>query len=256
MTISLSNARFAETFRARDYLDEYYPDREIGRENVAALEFYHLACRELSGQTWLEVGGGPTLYQLVSASARVRSIVFSDYVEENLASVGSWLQAEGPGRWHDYIDAALRLEGLLVPTRADIDQRARLMRNKITELRRLDIKDPVSLADLEDRFDVVNSSFCIDSVTNDIQEWQVLLGRLDGAVRTGGTLILCSLGGSTAYQVGGEIFPAVDLDEELILASLADLGYDTFSALVRVIAADDRHLRSYHSLICVKVVKL
>ena len=247
--------QFVGRFQAREYLEEYYPDGEIGSENTALLDFYHSACRELSGRTWLEIGGGPTLYQLVSASAKVGSIVFSDYLEENLATVGSWLEADEPGLWRSYIEAALRLEGLPSPSEAEITERAQLIRDKVIELRRINIKDPSSLAELQESFDVVNSSFCIDSITNDLEEWQVLLGRLGGPIKPGGTLILCSLGNSTSYQVKDKAFPAVELSQEFILTSLASLGYDVASALVRTIESEAGHGPSYGSLICVKVVR-
>ena len=219
------------------------------------LGFYHEACRELSGQTWLEIGGGPTLYQLISASAVVQEIVFTDYLEANLQLVKSWLEGQDAGLWRSYVDATLRLEGQLSPTRADIDRRAQLMRDKIRRLRRISVKDPSSLTRLRQSFEVVNSSFCIDSITDDLKEWQVLLGRVDGTITSGGTLILCSLGGSTSYRVNGTAFPAVDLNTDIILASLGNLGYDPASALVRVVEAEDNHRSSYGSLICVKVVK-
>jgi NNMT/PNMT/TEMT family protein len=111
------------------------------------------------------------------------------------------------------------------------------------------------LTEFKEGFEVVNSSFCIDSITDDREEWQVLLGRLDGLLKPGGTLILCSLGASTSYQVKGKAFPAVDLSQEFILASLASLGYDVASALVRTIESEDSHGPSYGCLICVKVVK-
>ena len=167
----------------------------------------------------MEIGGGPTLYQLISASAKVASIVFSDYLEENLATIKSWLEANGPGLWRTYIVATLCLEGLPSPSEAEINERAQLIRGKVQELRRLDIKDPSSLAELKESFEVVNSSFCIDSITNDVEEWQVLLGRLDGVLKSGGTLILCSLGDSISYQVRDKNFPATDLTQEFILAS-------------------------------------
>jgi phenylethanolamine N-methyltransferase len=246
--------QFIGRFQAHEYLEEYYPDREIGSENKALLGFYHSACRELSG-TWLEIGGGPTVYQLISASAKVGSIVFSDYLEENLATVKSWLETNKPGLWRSYIDATLRLEGLPSPSEAEINERAQLIRSKVRELRRINVKDSASLAELKESFEVVNSSFCIDSITDDLEEWRVLLGRLDGSLKPGGTLILCSLGESTSYQVKDRAFPAVDLSQEFILASLASLGYDVASALVRTIVSEDSHGPSYGSLICIKVVK-
>jgi NNMT/PNMT/TEMT family protein len=120
----MPSEQYIGRFQALEYLEEYYPDREIGSENTALLAFYHSACRELSGGTWIEIGGGPTLYQLISASAKVGAIVFSDYLEENLATVKSWLEANKPGLWRSYIEATLRLEGLPSPSEAEIDERA------------------------------------------------------------------------------------------------------------------------------------
>jgi phenylethanolamine N-methyltransferase len=252
----MSAEQFVGRFDAFDYLDEYYPDDDIGPENIELLDFYHAACQEISGRTWLEIGGGPTLYQLISASTRVRSILFTEYLEANLAAVRLWLKSDRPGRWRNYIKATLRLEGLLEPSETDIRKRAQLIRGKVKGLRHINIKDPSSLAGFEQGFEIVNSSFCIDSITDDRAEWQTLLGRLNSSLKPGGSLILCSLGASSSYQVKDRDFPAVDLSEEFILASLASLNYDVAGALVRVIEAEDSHGPSYGNLICVKAVKL
>ena len=82
-------------FNPQEYLEEYYA--QLSEENAFLLDFYHETYDRLpAGLSVLELGGGPTLYQLLSASRRAREIVFTDFLEVNRRVVERWLEA-APG---------------------------------------------------------------------------------------------------------------------------------------------------------------
>ena len=78
------------SFDPHAYIAEYYSG--MGPENQFLLKFYHDVFNNLpEGLTMLEVGGGPTVYQLFSASRRSTEIVFTDYLPSNLKEVANWM---------------------------------------------------------------------------------------------------------------------------------------------------------------------
>src|SRR6476661_6211072 len=64
-----------EPFNPRAYLNEYY--RHLDEANPRMFT-------ELDTARVLEFGGGPTIYQLISAAKYPASIDFSDYLDANL----------------------------------------------------------------------------------------------------------------------------------------------------------------------------
>ena len=65
------------TFSARAYLGEFYPN--LNPENEFLLRFYHEFYSTIPKQhSLIEIGGGPTIFQLLSASRKVDEIIFSE----------------------------------------------------------------------------------------------------------------------------------------------------------------------------------
>ncbi len=118
------NAYHAHTPRASDtfgpfdpraYLREYYS--HLGNENRALLHFldeaYARIFTEISAARMLEFGGGPTIYQLISAAKYAVSIDFSEYLDANLNEVQLWLRdAQGQFFWDSFIHYVLDREGV------------------------------------------------------------------------------------------------------------------------------------------------
>jgi hypothetical protein len=126
-----------QKFSPSDYLKEYYS--EIENEDR-----HHLRClakayaNETKDLTLLEFGGGPTLYQLVSAAPNVKEIHFSDYLEENLTEVKKWVHRSSDAfNWNNVISTALEAEEITATPDA-INVREEMLRKKITKFFRCD----------------------------------------------------------------------------------------------------------------------
>ncbi len=73
-------------FNPVDYLNEYWWFTSI--EDPFLLEFYHQVYGSLPYQNrFLEIGGGPTIYQFISACTKIETIVFAEYLEVNRQEV-------------------------------------------------------------------------------------------------------------------------------------------------------------------------
>lgn len=66
----------------------------------------------LGGDTLLDVGCGPTIYQLLSACERFQEIVAMDYTPQNRRELESWLRNEpGAFDWRPVVQYVCELEG-------------------------------------------------------------------------------------------------------------------------------------------------
>lgn len=58
---------------------------------------------EVSGQVLIDIGSGPTIYQLLSACAHFEDITMTDFLEVNRQELGLWLREEpGAFDWSVY----------------------------------------------------------------------------------------------------------------------------------------------------------
>ena len=100
-----------DRFSAKLYLQEYYGD--IGKENQFLLDFLHETYSAWSPESIWDVGGGPTIYQLISASRKARWIRIFEYLDENRSAVELWRSGKPGGfDWSTYFAAVGSREGL------------------------------------------------------------------------------------------------------------------------------------------------
>lgn len=237
-----------EAFDPAAYLREYYAD--LGSENLALLRFLDEVFRTLpAGGTLLDFGGGPTIYPLVSAARNAREIHFSDYLEANLAEVRRWLSSDRDAfDWQPFVAETLRLELGRSPSPAEIAERERLIRERVTRVIHCDASRSPSIGDGDRSYDVVLTNFCAESATADRWQWQAFITNIAALVSPGGHIILSSLAGATSYAVGPVAFPAVSLSEDDVVEILEECGFLPKSIELQRVPAD-RPTREYSGLI-------
>lgn len=210
-------------FDPREYLTEYYVG--LSQENDFLLSFYHETYSSLpDGLEILEVGGGPTIYQLLSASRQARSIVFSDFLDTTLAEVREWL-SEGPRAfdWTPYLARVAELEG---SGDGGIPALAARLRSVVRRLVHCDLTaDPPLAPDDTTEYDVVSSAFCLEGISQDRRLFSDFLKRVGTLLRPGGRLVATVVRESEAYKVGPRVFPACFLDEGALVRALERAGF-------------------------------
>ncbi|KAB1276725.1 Indolethylamine N-methyltransferase [Camelus dromedarius] len=66
----------------------------------------------VGGDILIDIGSGPTIYQLLSACEAFREIIVSDYTEQNLWELEKWLKKEpGAYDWSPAVQYVCELEG-------------------------------------------------------------------------------------------------------------------------------------------------
>lgn len=249
-----------QTFDPKAYLTEYY--LKLCGENTGLLKFFARAYEEMDSKeamnselNLLEFGGGPAIYQLISASKKTATITFTDYLKRNLDEVCLWKRdSKKAFNWDAYFYKVLELEKMSDITENDIEARKGLLRKKMTHFVLCDAFEDNPLGkEYKGTFDVVSSNFVADSITTEWATWEQLIKNTCSLLKPNGTLILTSLKEAEFYLVGDRQFPAVYLTEDHILDSLNRLGFQNY--FLKSIAAEteeQKRYRGYNGLILIK----
>ena len=178
----------------------------------------------------LDFGGGPAIYDLISAAPYAEEIIFAEYSEENRKEVAAWRESSRDAHdWSPYFRFVVqRLEG---KGSKEAFIREAELRKKITHILPCDIalEDPVkwpsTWASQLGSFDVVTSSSCIETAVKTEMEYRNAIAKLQKYVKPGGYLVMCSPIGQTFYYVGKEKFHCFPASENQIQEILRQAGF-------------------------------
>lgn len=233
-----------QSFSASKYLQEYYG--VLGDENLFLMEFLHETYGIHPAEIICDIGSGPTIYQLISASRSAHSIHVLEYLDTNRKAVQSWLnKEEGAFHWNDYFEFAARQEGL---SANEIENRTR---KSIQSIARVDLFQPVDYSMLPEIPSAISSHFCVESITSNAERFDFAWNNLMGLVPAGGLLVMSLLKNARHYRAGEDMFPAFPVDEEMVRSRLTSAGFENI--FIRSIAAEDQ--RDYEGLICVRATR-
>ncbi len=228
-----------EKFSPREYLEEYYS--HIGSENDSLLRFFKDVYEIIPSEVMiLEFGGGPTVYQLITGATKAKFIYFSDYLELNLNEVKKWKNNNNDAfDWSDYIKRALEIEGVPYVAKRQIDERAELLRQKITHFIHCDAfqNDPLG-KQYRDFFDVVSVNFVPESISKNKQQWQQAMINICSLVKPGGVFIMTALKGANYWHNGNKKFAAAYIDENDVEDVLKDNGFKQETIKISVSPAE------------------
>jgi ribosomal protein L11 methylase PrmA len=250
-----------QAFEPTSYLQEYYSS--VSKENYELLRFFADAYATVSSDsTMLELGGGPGIYSLISASKNVKEIHFSDFLEQNRQAVQSWQNGSGYVQlWQGFFEAALHLEGEIDVDIFKIMEREDLLREKITRFHVSDAfqVDPIGRS-YRGYYDIVAANFVAESITTSMQAWENLVRNICSPLKEGGTLILSSIQGAEYYCVNGKLFPAVPISQQDILRILTQIGFHPDNIEMSSIPAEindsgDADYQGYEGMILTKARK-
>ena len=179
----------------------------------------------------LDFGGGPAIYDLISAAPYAEEIIFAEYSEENRKEVASWRErSPGAYDWSPFFRFVLqRLEGKGRGEEALI--REAELRKKITHILPCDIalEDPVkwpsTWTSQLGSFDVVITSSCLEAAAKSEIEYRDAIAKLKKYLKPGGFLVMYSFIGQTFYYVGKEKFYFLFVSENQIQEILCQGGF-------------------------------
>jgi len=239
-------------FNPSDYLNEYYTS--IGDENSALLRFFYKTYKKISPKnSLLEFGGGPTIYQLISASSKVKKIVFSEYVKANREAVKKWMNNKSNAfNWDNYFKFVLKLEKKKI-NKANLEQIKQRLREKTKDVVKCDAykKSPLSPKKYP-LFDIVSVCFVPESATDNEETYKLFMKNISGLLKNKGVLVMVLLKNAKFYQVGKTKFPAYPVDEEYVKSVLENLGFCD----IKTESIEAEHEQGYEGMIFLTAIKL
>lgn len=236
-----------ERFSANLYLQEYYGS--IGEENQFILDFLHETYESWKPVIVQDIGGGPTIYQLISASRVCREIEIFEYLEENRQAVQSWREQSSESfNWTEYFQAVALRENLAT---VDVENR---LRQKIRSVQTIDLFDPSKLphTPASDKLpNAISSHFCVESITSNETMFCRAWDNLTSLVRKDDYLIMSLLKNAHQYRAGSFHFPAFPVEEISLNARLKEKGFREIT--MQTVPAE--HGRDYEGIICVRAIR-
>jgi predicted methyltransferase len=103
------------------------------------------------------------------------------------------------------------------------------------------------------KFDLIQSNFCLESSTDDISEFKRMLENIFSYMKPNGVLLMTALEGAVAYKVGEKYFPAIYLDKELIREYLEEAGFKIEE--MDKVNAENSDSSKYHGFLFIKAKK-
>ncbi|XP_042694600.1 phenylethanolamine N-methyltransferase [Centrocercus urophasianus] len=181
------------------------------------------ASGEICGRTLIDVGSGPTIYQLLSACDHFEEIVATDFLEVNREELRRWVRGEpGAFDWSPFIQHVCKIEGRGEPWQ-DKEQR---LRGRLRRILPIDVHhaDPLG-APLRPPADALLSTFCLEAVSPDRAAFGRALVNVGSMLRPGGHAVLLGALGESFYLAGAARLPVVPLDEDDVRGALSDAGF-------------------------------
>ncbi|XP_057215242.1 phenylethanolamine N-methyltransferase-like isoform X2 [Triplophysa rosa] len=183
---------------------------------------------DIRGDVLVDVGSGPTLYQVMSGCERFNRVILSDFLEVNRRELQSWLQkGKSSLDWTTYFKYVCELEGR---SSSAWTKKAERLRAVVSDVLPIDVHQscPLSQGTLPPcGADCLVSSFCLESVSPDLTSFNIALSNISSLLRKGGYLLLIGALGESFYMGGpGLCIPVVPLDEAQVCVSLRASGYE------------------------------
>ncbi|XP_044134396.1 nicotinamide N-methyltransferase-like [Bufo gargarizans] len=231
---SSSQQNYIDEFNPQDYLQTYYVPGEgmlFGEWTDFALKHLHETFTKggVRGDTLLDFGTGPTIYQHLSACEVFDKIIVSDFLEQNRAEFRKWLNKDPDAfDWTPIIKRVCELEG----NREGWEKKAEKLRSKVKEVLKCDALkknpyDPIVVPPV----DCLISCLCLEAPCKDIKSYCEVLKKFQHLIKPGGHLLILSVLNATFYYVGKTYFSAMITKKDELEMAFKEAGYEIEKAV-------------------------
>ncbi|PKU35033.1 nicotinamide n-methyltransferase [Limosa lapponica baueri] len=178
----------------------------------------------LRGETLIDVGCGPTIYQLLSACEHFQEIIALDYTDQNRRELEKWLKKEqGAFDWRPVVEYVCELEG----EREKWAEKEEKLRQKVRQVLKCDVTkanptDPVSLPPA----DCVVSTLCLEAACKDLATFRSALRNVGALLKPGGHLVMVTVLRETYYAFNNMVFSCLHLEKNVVEEAVEGAGFD------------------------------
>ncbi|XP_021562012.1 nicotinamide N-methyltransferase isoform X2 [Carlito syrichta] len=207
-----SKDMYLSHFNPRDYLEKYY---NFGSRCSAE--------NQILRHLLIDIGSGPTIYQLLSACESFKEIVATDYTDQNLQELEKWLKKEPEAfDWSPVVTYVCDLEG----NRVKGPEKEEKLRQAVKQVLKCDVtqSQPLGAISLPPA-DCLLSTLCLDAACPDLPTYRMALRNLSNLLKPGGFLVVVDALKSNYYMVGEQRFSSLPLGQEAVKAAVKEAGY-------------------------------
>ncbi|NXG67913.1 NNMT methyltransferase, partial [Baryphthengus martii] len=236
---------YQRSFDPREYLKEFYNLSDSqGQPNTFLMQnlrslFKMFSLDGLRGDTLIDVGCGPTIYQLLSACEHFQEIIALDYTDQNRRELEKWLQNEaGAFDWRPVVQYVCELEG----DREKWGEKEEKLRKKVRQILKCDVTkaSPVAPVVLPPA-DCLLSTLCLEAACKDLATFRSALRNVGGLVKPGGHLVMITVLHETYYAFNEQVFSCLHLERKAVEEAVEDAGFEVrFSEVQPCPPGDDR----------------
>ncbi|XP_054854572.1 nicotinamide N-methyltransferase-like isoform X2 [Eublepharis macularius] len=178
----------------------------------------------IKGDTLIDIGSGPTIYQFLSACESFREIIASDYTDGNREEMQRWLRKEpGAFDWSPVVKYLCEMEG----DREKWIEKEEKVRKAIKRVLKCDVTQPNPLAPLSlPPADCVLCTRCLEAACTDLPTYHSALKNMSSLIKPGGHLVFFAVLESTFYMVGQHRFSNLYVDQKCVEEAVKEAGFD------------------------------
>ena len=196
-------------------------------------EMYHeIFSVHQPGERLLDVGSGPTLYHLMSASAKYKNITLSDPLPENRLMQEQYISdIRCDQKWIEHFKLTAKLEG-------DVAKWPEIRNRLRASIRNVMVSDilqghPIGRDQCDELYDCVMSMMVLTNACKDIATVIKAIKNVISLTKPGAPVVFSGLLGATYYEDGENRFPCLTLTPELICKCVEDIGCNKVKLLIR-----------------------
>ncbi|XP_046559365.1 phenylethanolamine N-methyltransferase-like isoform X2 [Haliotis rubra] len=169
---------------------------------------------KLTGRRLLDIGTGPTIHSVISASNYCDTVYLSDFTPQNRETLRKWLDGSLQHSFKSFFQTSPSC-------------REEELRKKICGILPIDLllEEPLAPCYFP-RFDMVTTSFCLDAVALDHVDYGLAAQKITNMLKIGGHLVVCGLHGSCGFKVGEHVFRSCHVSVEQVKDTWTRCGFD------------------------------
>ncbi|XP_063799280.1 indolethylamine N-methyltransferase-like isoform X2 [Pseudophryne corroboree] len=182
------------------------------------------------GDTLIDFGSGPTIYQVLTACDVFNNIILSDLLEQNRAELQKWLRKDPDALdWTHMIKCVCELEG----NRENYEEKAEKLRSKVKQVLKCDALksnpyDPIVLPPA----DCLLTCLCLENPCKDMESYCNVLKNFKNLLNPGGHLLVLSMVNATFYYVGNKRITVLTVSQNDLEMAFKKAGYEIKKLIV------------------------
>nr|XP_033774536.1 indolethylamine N-methyltransferase-like [Geotrypetes seraphini] len=220
---------YQKDFDPTDYLNTYYNTTSGAFVDKYFLSFVLKKMSEtfkpgcVAGNILIDVGSGPSIYQIMSACEVFKEIIVTDFTDKNRQEYERWLKkAPGIFDWAPIGNFVCELES----NRQSWAEKEEKIRRTVSKVLKCDIMktnpvDPVTLP----QADCVVTSLCLEAACKDLEALRHALKNVASLLKIRGHLVICGVLNCSFYLVGQKKFFSLAFDDVFLRKVLSEINF-------------------------------